>query len=158
MALKGASTAPGWASEAALCVCGFSVTSTAPVISLWYGLAILLLTLLRISIRLIVCCGSRIPKWRGSGARNYRPCFRENQPKRSFSIKWKRAFWACFRENRVYKFGHGSVAPALWIRIRRILIYLPSWSGYDYVIQPYLILLLRIRVRFGSGSLLFIKD
>ncbi len=32
-------------------------------------------------------------------ARNYRPCFRENQPKRSFSIKWKRAFWACFREN-----------------------------------------------------------
>ena len=39
-------------------------------------------------------------------ARNYRPCFRENQPKRSFSIKWKRAFWACFRENWVYKFGH----------------------------------------------------
>jgi hypothetical protein len=31
-------------------------------------------------------------------ARNYRPCFRENQP--------KRAFWACFRENWVYKFGH----------------------------------------------------
>ncbi len=41
------------------------------------------------------------------GARNNRPCFRENQPKRSFSIKWKRAFWACFRENCVYKFGHG---------------------------------------------------
>jgi hypothetical protein len=41
-----------------------------------------------------------------SCARNYRPCFRENQPKRSFSIKWKRAFWACFRENWVYKFGH----------------------------------------------------
>ncbi len=41
-------------------------------------------------------------------ARNYRPCFRENQPKRSFSIKWKRAFWACFRENWVYKFGHCS--------------------------------------------------
>ncbi len=38
-------------------------------------------------------------------ARNNRPCFRENQPKRSFSIKWKRAFWACFRENWVYKFG-----------------------------------------------------
>jgi hypothetical protein len=44
------------------------------------------------------------------GARNYRPCFRENQPKRSFSIKWKRAFWACFRENWVYKFGHGSLS------------------------------------------------
>jgi hypothetical protein len=34
-----------------------------------------------------------------SCARNYRPCFRENQPKRSFSIKWKRAFWACFLKN-----------------------------------------------------------
>ncbi len=34
-----------------------------------------------------------------TSARKYRPCFRENQPKRSFSIKWKRAFWACFREN-----------------------------------------------------------
>ncbi len=43
-------------------------------------------------------------------ARNYRPCFRENQPKRSFSIKWKRAFWARFRENWVYKFGHSTVA------------------------------------------------
>ncbi len=43
-----------------------------------------------------------------SGARNYRPCFRENQPKRSFSIKWKQAFWACFLENWVYKFGHGA--------------------------------------------------
>ncbi len=42
-------------------------------------------------------------------ARNYRPCFRENQPKRSFSIKWKRVFWACFRENWVYKFGHWSL-------------------------------------------------
>ncbi len=37
------------------------------------------------------------------------PVFRENQPKRSFSIKWKRAFWACFRENWVYKFGHCSL-------------------------------------------------
>ncbi len=43
--------------------------------------------------------------WSETSARNYRPCFRENQPKRSFSIKWKRAFWACFRENWVYKFG-----------------------------------------------------
>ncbi len=42
-----------------------------------------------------------------TSARNYRPCFRENQPKRSFSIKWKRAFWA--RENWVYKFGHWSI-------------------------------------------------
>ncbi len=39
-------------------------------------------------------------------ARNYRPCFRENRPKRSFSIEWKRALWARFRENWVYKFGH----------------------------------------------------
>ncbi len=41
-----------------------------------------------------------------TSARNYRPCFRENQPKRSFSIKLKRAFWARFHENWVYKFGY----------------------------------------------------
>ncbi len=46
-----------------------------------------------------------------TSARNYRPCFRENQPKRSFSIKWKRAFWARFRENWVYKFGHSNWRP-----------------------------------------------
>ncbi len=48
----------------------------------------------------------RDKRWSETCAWNYRPCFRENQPKRSFSIKWKRAFWACFRENWVYKFGH----------------------------------------------------
>ncbi len=48
-------------------------------------------------------------------ARNYRPCFRENQPKRSFSIKWKRAFWACFCENRVYKFGHSTHLEFLYL-------------------------------------------
>ncbi len=50
--------------------------------------------------------GYKIPLCGYLSAWNYRPCFRENQPKRSFSIKWKRAFWACFRENWVYKFGH----------------------------------------------------
>ncbi len=48
-------------------------------------------------------------------ARNYRPCFRENQPKRSFSIKWKRAFLGCFRENWVHKFGH-------WCDVSRSLV------------------------------------
>jgi hypothetical protein len=24
--------------------------------------------------------------------------------------QWKRAFWACFRENWVYKFGHGNIS------------------------------------------------
>ncbi len=53
-------------------------------------------------------------KWYVTCARNYRPCFRENQPKRSFSIKWKRAFWACFRENWVYKFGHWYVGRVIY--------------------------------------------
>ncbi len=52
--------------------------------------------------------------WSRINARIYRPCFRENQPKRSFSIKWKRAFWACFRENWVYKFGHRRWGGMTW--------------------------------------------
>ena len=34
------------------------------------------------------------------------PVFAKTKKKRSFSIEGKRAFWACFRENWVYKFGH----------------------------------------------------
>jgi hypothetical protein len=33
----------------------------------------------------------------------YRPSFRENKPKKLAFDEWKRAFWACFRENWVYK-------------------------------------------------------
>ncbi len=44
-----------------------------------------------------------------TGARNYRPRFRENKPKTLVFYDWKRAFWACFREYWVYKFGHGSI-------------------------------------------------
>ncbi len=53
-------------------------------------------------------------------ARNYSPCFRENQPKRSFSIKRKRAFWACFRENWVYKFGHRTLPIGTPVKSERI--------------------------------------
>ncbi len=38
--------------------------------------------------------------------RNYRPSIRENKLKTIVLYDWKRAFWACFRENWVYKFGH----------------------------------------------------
>ncbi len=34
------------------------------------------------------------------------PLFRENKPKTLIFSHRKRAFWACFRENWVYKFGH----------------------------------------------------
>ncbi len=37
------------------------------------------------------------------------PVFAKTSTKRSLSLmseKWKRAFWACFREIWVYKFGH----------------------------------------------------
>ncbi len=38
--------------------------------------------------------------------RNYRPSFHENKPKTLVFSHRKRAFWACLRENWVYKFGH----------------------------------------------------
>jgi hypothetical protein len=39
------------------------------------------------------------------------PRFRENKPKTLVFSHRKRAFWACFRENFVYNFGHGTVLP-----------------------------------------------
>jgi hypothetical protein len=43
-------------------------------------------------------------------ARNYRPSFHENKPKTLVLYDWKWAFWACFHENWVYKFGHWCLA------------------------------------------------
>jgi hypothetical protein len=37
------------------------------------------------------------------------PRFCENKPKALVFSHRKRAFWACFRENCVYNFGHGTV-------------------------------------------------
>ncbi len=45
--------------------------------------------------------------------RIYRPSFHENEPKATVFLKWKPAFCACFRENFVYKFGHGSFLPVI---------------------------------------------
>ncbi len=39
-------------------------------------------------------------------ARFFRPSFRENKLKPLVFYDWKRAFWAYFRENWVYKFVH----------------------------------------------------
>ncbi len=52
-----------------------------------------------------------------SNARNYRPSFRENKPKTLVLYDWKRAFWACFRENWVYKFGHKSRLYVLLVKL-----------------------------------------
>jgi hypothetical protein len=38
------------------------------------------------------------------------PRFRENKTKPPVFSHWKRAFWACFRKNCVYNFGHRSTA------------------------------------------------
>jgi hypothetical protein len=49
------------------------------------------------------------PRWErefGSSARIYRPSFLENKPKTLVFSQTKRAFWASFRENWVYNFGH----------------------------------------------------
>ncbi len=40
--------------------------------------------------------------------RIYRPSFLKNKPKTLVFSHKKRAFWACFRENWVDKFGHWS--------------------------------------------------
>ncbi len=73
-----------------------------------------------------------------TSARNYRPCFRENQPKCSFSIKWIRAFWACFRSinsgigkrKRVKKYRSMSSALNLF----------PILSGYNRIFHATLLL------------------
>jgi hypothetical protein len=46
------------------------------------------------------------------------PRFRENKPKTLVFSHRKRAFWACFRENCVYNFGHRTVA-TLALAVRR---------------------------------------
>ncbi len=51
-----------------------------------------------------------------SCARIYRPSFHENKPKTLVFSHTKRSFWACFRENWVYNFGHCTAAS----RIRSI--------------------------------------
>jgi hypothetical protein len=43
-------------------------------------------------------------------ARIYTPSFHENKPKTLVFSHTKRTFWACFRENWVYNFGHRSVS------------------------------------------------
>ncbi len=54
-----------------------------------------------------------------SSAWIYRPSFRENKPKTLGFSHRKRAFWAGFRENWVYKFGHcSSRIYTIWIRVR----------------------------------------
>ncbi len=49
---------------------------------------------------------SNIMRAHKSSARIYRPSFRENKPKSLVFNHRKRAFWTCFRENFVYKFGY----------------------------------------------------
>ena len=51
-------------------------------------------------------------------AQIYRPSFCENKPKMLVLYDWKRAFWVCFRENWVYKFGRWKGFPAsgdIWV-------------------------------------------
>ncbi len=52
----------------------------------------------------LVCPPYRI--LRKTCARIYKPSFRENKPKTLVFSHTKRAFWASFRENWVYNFGH----------------------------------------------------
>ncbi len=52
-------------------------------------------------------------------ARIYRPAFSWNKPKMLVFSHWKRAFWACFRENLVY-IGHRNVSVFLSEKILKV--------------------------------------
>ncbi len=54
----------------------------------------------------------------------YRPSFSENKPKTLVFNDWKRAFMACFRENRIYKFRHR--------RLRRCVLAKETTSNSTY--------------------------
>ncbi len=54
----------------------------------------------------VLATGTLIYKVNVTGARIYRPSFHENTVKTLVFSHRKRACWACFRENWVYKFGH----------------------------------------------------
>jgi hypothetical protein len=62
----------------------------------------------------------------------YRPSFCENKPKTLVFYNWKRAFWACFRENWVYKFGHAAFfskgGETLWGHNTRVYFWW-IWKG-----------------------------
>jgi hypothetical protein len=58
-----------------------------------------------------------------NSARIYRPSFPENQPKTLVFSHTKRAFWACFRENWVYNFGHSK------FKLRSLLTLLVPGGG-----------------------------
>jgi hypothetical protein len=47
-------------------------------------------------------------------ARIYRPSFHENKPKTIVFSNRKQAFWTCFRENWVYKFGWSDPPVQCW--------------------------------------------
>ncbi len=57
-------------------------------------------------------------------ARIYRPSFHENKPNTLVFSHTKRAFWACFRENWVYNFGHRTPKCRVHIKwiFRRIFV------------------------------------
>jgi hypothetical protein len=57
-------------------------------------------------------------------ARIYRTSFCKNKPKKLFFNDLKRAFWACFRENWFYKFGHW-----WWKEIHT------AWGGKGYTLH-----------------------
>ncbi len=83
-----------------------------------------------------------------NGARIYRPGFRQNKSKTLVFSHRKRAFWACFRENRVYKFGHGRLlenSAFLWIPLALPIL----WKLFE-VYQRHLVQLRQVRKQLGT--------
>jgi hypothetical protein len=58
-----------------------------------------------------------------TSARIHRPSFRENEPKTLVFYYWKRSFWACFRENWVYKFSRKRAQNARFLLLKTIVLF-----------------------------------
>jgi hypothetical protein len=74
-----------------------------------------------------LCYPAHIPIVETS-ARIYRPSFRENKLKTLAFSHRKRAFWACFGENWVFKLGHSSIVD----NVSRVLIIMLHAGMNDY--------------------------
>jgi hypothetical protein len=61
-----------------------------------------------------------------TGVRIYKASFHENEPKKLVFSHTKRAFWACFRENWVYNFGHGTAQNKLASSLTKNVIEIKS--------------------------------
>ncbi len=87
--------------------------------------------LVSVSAKKVKKCHACVPL-REYCARIYRPSFHENKPKTLVFSHRQRAFWACFRENWVYKFRHGYVVMCLCLPLTKTVV---SHTYVQYIVS-----------------------